>query len=341
VVLDALVRQGVTQSLILADVRGIAAVLSEEGVRSAGRAYQVEPVAVAHGCFHPKLVVLTSPTEAHLLIGSGNLTFGGWGSNLECIEHLHVGVSSEALTDTADFLESLAAVDTVRHAAAAGCGEIAGILRKFASGSPQSGRVRVLHNLTRSIFEQLSEMVADLGGAERLTIASPFFDGGQATNRLCNELGLDRVYVHAHHAGIVPGSFGSNWPKQLGAIIEPVSVEVLSGEPRHLHAKVFEVVCRRGRIVLSGSANATMAALDLRRNVELCVARIHADRSTAWSCTPTTPPVQVGPLSETTDVGEGLGVLRAVLLADRLTGTVLTPFPEGCAAVELLTVVNM
>ena len=77
VVLDALVRQGVTQSLILADVKGIAAALSEEGVRSAGRAYQVEPVAVAHGCFHPKLVVLTSPTEAHLMIGSGNLTFGG------------------------------------------------------------------------------------------------------------------------------------------------------------------------------------------------------------------------------------------------------------------------
>ena len=337
VVLDALVRQGVTQNLILADVRGIAAALSEEGVRSAGRAYQVEPVAVAHGCFHPKLVVLTSPTEVHLLIGSGNLTFGGWGSNLECIEHLHVGVSSEALTDTADFLEVLATVDTVRHAASAGCGELAGTLRKFASGSPASIRVRVLHNLTRPIFGQLSEMAADLGGAERITIASPFFDGGQATNRLCNELGLDRVYVHAHHAGIVPGSFGSNWPKQIGALIEPISVEALSGETRHLHAKLFEIVCRRGRIVLSGSANATMAALDRRRNVELCVARINPDRSTAWHHTPSTPPVQVGPLSEATEVGEAVGVLRAVLLADKLTGMVLTPFPEGTVGVQLLT----
>jgi hypothetical protein len=49
VVLDALVRRGVEQSLIMADVTGVSAVLSEEGVRSAGRDYQVEPVAVPHG----------------------------------------------------------------------------------------------------------------------------------------------------------------------------------------------------------------------------------------------------------------------------------------------------
>lgn len=79
VVLDALVRQSVGQTLILADLKGVGAALSEPGVRSAGRAYQVEPVAVTNGCFHPKLLVLTSSTEAHIVVGSGNLTFGGWG----------------------------------------------------------------------------------------------------------------------------------------------------------------------------------------------------------------------------------------------------------------------
>jgi hypothetical protein len=73
VVLEALIRRGVEQTLVMADITGVAAALSEEGVRSAGRAYQVEPVAVSQGCFHPKLVVLTSPTEAHLIISSGNL----------------------------------------------------------------------------------------------------------------------------------------------------------------------------------------------------------------------------------------------------------------------------
>jgi hypothetical protein len=337
VVLDALVRQGVEQTLIMADVAGVAAALSEEGVRSAGRAYQVEPVAVSHGCFHAKLVVLTSQAESHLLIGSGNLTFGGWGSNLECVEHLHPGVSAEALNDAAEFLELLAHADTVRHDAAVQCTELAGILRKFSSTGARTGLVRIVHNLARPIFQQLGEMAADLGGAERLTIVSPFYDGGAAANRLCGEMGLDRVYVHAHHAGIVPGSFGSNWPKTIGASIEPVAVEPFSMDSRHLHAKAFEVVCRKGRIVLSGSANSTMAALDQNRNVELCVARIERDRSTAWSCSQSSAPVEVGALNNDTDLTQPVSVLRAAFAAGLVRGEVLTKFSSGAAKAGIQT----
>ncbi len=337
VVLDALVRQGVEQTLIMADVTGVAAALSEEGVRSAGRAYQVEPVAVSQGSFHPKLVVLTSPTEAHLIISSGNLTFGGWGSNLECVEHIHAGVSAAALNDAAEFLELLASADTVRQNAEGQCKELAGVLRKFASKGAQTRRVRILHNLAQPIFDQLAEMAADLGGAEHLTIVSPFYDGGSAVNKLCSQLGLDRVQVHAHHAGIVAGSFGSNWPKTVGVAVEAVEVESLSHELRPLHAKIFEVLCQNGRIVLSGSANSTMAALDHKRNVELCVARIYHDRSSAWLRSPSSPPVQVGPLSNTSDVDQAVGVLRAVFVAGLLQGDVLTKFSPGVAKAGIQT----
>jgi hypothetical protein len=40
----------------------------------------------AGGVFHPKITVLTAPDECHLLVGSGNLTFGGWGGNFEVID---------------------------------------------------------------------------------------------------------------------------------------------------------------------------------------------------------------------------------------------------------------
>ena len=46
VVMDSLVRGGAKQVLILSDVEGVKASLSEKGVRSAGRDYLVEPVAV-------------------------------------------------------------------------------------------------------------------------------------------------------------------------------------------------------------------------------------------------------------------------------------------------------
>src|ERR1035437_1763966 len=115
VVLDALVRQNVERTLILADIDGVRTALAEYGSRCAGRVYEVEPVAVDDGCFHPKLMPLTSPQEAHLVVGSGNLTFGGWGSNLECVEHLHPGVAADAFDDAADFLESLASAPGIKH----------------------------------------------------------------------------------------------------------------------------------------------------------------------------------------------------------------------------------
>ena len=77
VVLDRLVRGGGRNALILADPEGIRAALSEQGARRAGRDYELEPVACTTGVFHPKLTLLFGEDDAHMLIGSGNLTFGG------------------------------------------------------------------------------------------------------------------------------------------------------------------------------------------------------------------------------------------------------------------------
>jgi hypothetical protein len=180
VVLDALVRQQVANTTILADIAGVRSALSEYGARSAGRLYDIEPVAVTNGCFHPKLTVLTAKNESHVVIGSGNLTFGGWGSNLECIEHLHSGFAVDAIEDVADFLESLATTPNVTIADTRQCLLLAEELRKNASGKPRSGRVRVIHSLDRSILEQIEDQVALLGGAEQLAVVSPFMTGLQS-----------------------------------------------------------------------------------------------------------------------------------------------------------------
>ena len=54
VILDRLVRGGGSQALILADVQGVRASFSEQGAQRVGKDYEVEPVAVAQGVFHPK-----------------------------------------------------------------------------------------------------------------------------------------------------------------------------------------------------------------------------------------------------------------------------------------------
>ena len=330
VILDAIVRQGIGDATILADIVGVRGAMEECGARGAGRAYEVHPVFVSDGCFHPKILALTSPSEAHLVIGSGNLTFGGWGSNLECIEHLHTSFAADAFIDTADFLEQLAGYPHARHSAQTECLELAEVLKKRVVGVPRSGNIRVFHSLDLSILDQLARAVNELGGAERITISSPFFTPG-SVELVCNQLGLDHVYVHAHSGGTVAGAAGMNWPSESGANVIPIEIKALEEKkPRPLHAKVFEVMCKKGRIILSGSANATHPALSRQRNIEVCVARIQRGTAVGWEVlNASAPQVIQAPIDDQEESNEKLAVLQCQLLADELTGIVISPFPTG------------
>jgi hypothetical protein len=71
VILDAVVRGGGRESLILADVEGVRASLSEQGAHRVGKDYEVEPVSDSGGVFHPKISVFEAGEECHVLVGSG------------------------------------------------------------------------------------------------------------------------------------------------------------------------------------------------------------------------------------------------------------------------------
>ena len=98
-----------------------------------------------------------------------------------------------------------------------------------------------------------------------------------------------------------------------------------SEDQRLLHAKCFEVVCRNGRLVVSGSVNATRAALG-RGNVEAAVIRIQPNALVFWSILPSSAPPQLELESEEDEESQDrVGILRASLEGSRIVGTVLTP----------------
>jgi hypothetical protein len=351
VVLDALVRAGGREMLIFADVEGVSMALREQGARRVGKEYDVEPIAVRNGVFHPKLSVMIAEDECHILVGSGNLTFGGWGGNLEVIEHLHPSFAVDAIEDVAGFFEQLASTDNVSVGAADRCPAIAGDLRGFSRGRTRNGDIRFFHNLDGSISQKLAQVVEDLGGAVRISVASPFWDRGSAIDNLCSAMGLREVSVHSHVGGTVEGTTGSNWPMNAVSTVRPVRLDVMNEEkPRRLHAKVFEVLCKRGRVLLSGSPNATGAALGPhrnvvpgvvrvpRRNVEACVARIQREPVLGWRYSPSeVPDLVVRPDDDDKENLEAPGVLRGVLKGDQIIGQVLTPQMSGMIFVSQLT----
>lgn len=333
VVLDAIVRGQIESSLILADVAGVRSAMSELGAQGIGRAYDLEPVSVTNGCFHPKLLSLTSKTDAHIVIGSGNLTFGGWGSNLECVEHLHPSFAPDAFIDVAGFLRNIASSSRIKHEASEQSLQLADDLASRARNVGRTGSIRAIHNVGNSIIDQIADFADELGGATKLTAAAPFFDGF-AIEELCNRLGVSHAYVHVHDGGTVIGTAGTNWPSaRSGARTIPVKLTFLEeSNSRYLHAKLFEVICRRGRLLVSGSSNATLAGLEADRNVELCVARVQREAVSGWRFTPSIAPVLTMAGGEQGEQVElSVAVLRATLGGRELHGRVITAFPAGPA----------
>lgn len=339
VVLDALVRGRSREALILADIMGVRSALSEQGAQRAGKDYEVEPISAVGGVFHPKITALTTEDDGHVLVGSGNLTFNGWGGNLEVVEHLHPSFASDAIADVAGFLEALASTSRVRHGVQSRCLEMASDLRRIVRGRTGLGNIRFLHSLQDGIAQQIANFASGLGGASRLSVAAPFWDEGQAVDALCANLGLAEVFVHAHAAGTVTGDVGRNWPSNSRTTVRPVAISALGeGADRILHAKMFEIVCKQGRIVVSGSPNATTAALGANHNIEACVIRVVPDIRSAWLLSASMPPALiVPPTSDEDDELERYGVLRAALVADTIDGRVLAPRMTGSVKLYHLT----
>lgn len=332
VVLDALVRGGSSGLIIFSDPVGVRAALSEQGARRVGREYDLEPVACNTGCFHPKVTALIGE-DAHLLVGSGNLSFGGWGANLELVDHLHPSFAADAFRDAASFFKAMADHPRVRLAATAECLEVAESLQRAAIGGSASGDIRLLHSLDRPIAEGIANFADELGGVERIVVASPFFDrdaGGLAD--LAARVGCDRVHLHVHDTLPVAGNHGLHWPFAARLPIIPICLETpLGADPRPLHAKTFELICRKGRIVVSGSPNASRAGL-YGSNVELAVIRIERSVSVGWSFRQALAPSAIASQdAEDADAEAQHGVLQAVLDHEKISGFVLTPKIEGAA----------
>lgn len=332
VILDRLVRGGGRGTIIFSDPEGVRAGLSEQGAARAGRDYELEPVVCSTGVFHPKLGLFFSDDDAHMLIGSGNLTFGGWGMNLEAVEHVHPSFAAEVFDDAADFFDLMAMSETIRCGAQGQFEEIASRLRLSAQGAPRRGDFRLLHSVGGSIGEQLAELAEGLGGAQKLTVVSPYFDvKGIAVAQLAEQLRCDDVSLHVHPSSPVRGPMGTNWPQ--ATLANPVRIDDPFGrDGRHLHAKCFEILCRRGRLLMTGSANATLAALK-SGNVEASLVRIQRNSFVAWSAVPCDPPVQLpeDAHEEGDDKARRIGVLRAELQGDQIQGVVMTPSLSGKA----------
>jgi hypothetical protein len=324
-------KRGCREAWVIADIDGYSASLSERQSRFVGHDYRLVSVALGHGVFHPKCSFFSGPDGALLLIGSGNLTFGGHGRNIEVMEGFRSAEHPAVFAEFADFLVSLqkrTETDFLNP-------DPAWLLRfemlaRRAAGNATpspSPSLRLLHSTQQSILDQVALASAPLGPLREARILSPFFGPtADAVFKLVDRLRPARVRIALPPHEKEKTSFPFNrLPTGVSVEAAKVTVEKPS---RKLHAKWIELDFASGhRLTLTGSVNATRQALCTTNNIEVGILRTAAD--------PGGSPLQWQDTAPPTDVQEhdfdkaGLGK-RALLHArinesGNLTGCVLGP----------------
>jgi hypothetical protein len=262
--------------VVLADDRMLADAWGKpEGVdaRHVNISYVVAPIRNV-GAAHAKMILLTSPTQGRLLVGSGNLSMDGYASQGEQFCRYEVTPEDRsqlgAFHSAKAFLEGLLArgyVDPIasRHVEQAW----ASAPWMYASSTDDDNPVR--DNLEVPLIDQLIEAVG-ADPVDELIAFAPFYDqSAGALRQLIDRLRPARVevLVQRNETSVDPQALEQVLSDHGAARVRAVEAE-RSGT--YLHAK-FVLVNQRSRTVcLAGSPNLSLVALcqaDPAGNLEL------------------------------------------------------------------------
>lgn len=268
-------KRGCREAWVIADLDGYSASLAERQSRFVGHDYRLIPVALKHGVFHPKCSFLSGPDGALLLVGSGNLTFGGHGRNIEVLEVFRSAEHPSIFAEFAGFLAALRERKDLLNPDPAWIPHFEELARRAAGGTPPplNSSLRLLHSTQESILDQLATAAAPLGFPSEARILSPFFDNhAEAVASLTNRLQPARLRIALPPHEKEKSSFPFTHPP--GGIRAEAAKVTVEKPSRKLHAKWIELDFASGdRLTLTGSVNATRQALCSTNNIEVGILR--------------------------------------------------------------------
>jgi len=310
---------------VIADAEGYRSSLMERGSHGVGYEYHLVPIGLRNGVFHPKCCYLAGPDSDLLVVGSGNLTFGGFGRNLEVIEVLSSLSDPSCFQSFGEFLNALKRrTDVV-------CPDLTWIDRfgdrAFQVAAPVNQAQefpRLLTSVEESVETQLSKIVPVLGDAEYLTVLSPFFDpDGRAVLELAQNSKANHVRIAMPPGGdpsCFPFPVARRWNKKVSAV--ELDVEK---ENRPLHAQCIEWKIGQGTLSFTGSVNGTHQSLCTTKNIEVGILRFDASGKgwATWDKAPI-PSSYEQPIYRQAGIGESCLVFAELRDSGELKGRLLT-----------------
>ena len=283
VVLRRLMAAGCVHNVLLVDATRCAEAFAVEELRPrrAGRDYTLIPVKVG-GAFHPKMFLRFGKSKGSLLVGSHNVTLSGFGLNDEVTNIFRLegaalraggAVFRQALSYLGQFMPTrLPDVVEAFEGVRLGVPWLDGPL----GVGPQERQLLTESAASDDLWSQVVPLIPK--DVKTAFVGGPFFDPGLAmVRRLKREVQPERLVI-----GIDPST----------AEIDPIEASRLDGVEwvniagvpqipqrregaHHLHAKVFWFAGMRDELLVTGSANPSVAAFFAspdQRNAEAVVA---------------------------------------------------------------------
>ncbi|WP_246986802.1 phospholipase D family protein [Halorientalis marina] len=257
---------------------------ASQAPRHAGQRYQLAPVSAGpNRAFHPKIHYIAGERRVHAAVGSANLTHPGMTNNREIATWIAIEADQDGATADSD---SNADSALQRGERAAVCLSISAFLRALceppfgqsidsvttqtieqtlAAGAwldeidtpePTRRSTRFLHNLERPLLAQLTEVLRERGEQiQAVDIAAPFYGSSLAVPRSFTEDGIKtRLWLQQGRTQIETEEL-EDW------LESPTATALRYEANRYVHGKVLRVQTEQADYCLSGSPNASHAAL--------------------------------------------------------------------------------
>ena len=279
---------------------------------------------------------MSGPDGDLLLVGSGNLTFGGHGRNIEVLEVFRSREHPSVFGEFADFLAALRARADFTNPEPAWLDEFERRAHRVArhhSPEPSTTPPRLLHSTNRSMLDQLADIAQPFGEVTEARILSPYFDPkAEAVATLAQRLNISRIKIGLPPKNDEKSTFPFDRPP-AGPSIEAATIRI-EASSRKLHAKWLELdFSGEHLLTLTGSVNATRQALCSSNNIEVGILRSASGRasySLEWKKAPTPSEVERPDFT-----APGLGA-RALLYArltedGRVVGRIFGSFASSAA----------
>jgi hypothetical protein len=284
VVLRRLMAAGCTHNVLMVDATRCAEAFAIEELRPrrAGHDYTLIPVKVG-GAFHPKLFLRLGKSKGSLLVGSHNMTLSGFGLNDEItnvfrLEGAALRAGGAPFRQAYDYLAGFVPANLTDVVEAFECVKLGVPWLDGPLGTgPRERQLLTEASAGPDLWSNLRPLIPK--DVTTAFIGGPFFDPALAlVRRLQREVRPQRLII-----GIDPESVeidpveaakveGAEWVNIAGVAAIPQRRE---GASRYLHAKVLWFGSKQDELLVTGSANPSVAAFFAAsdaRNAEAVVA---------------------------------------------------------------------